>query len=101
LFEAKWLDQPSAIQDLDAFASKVRRKLDNTLGLFLSINSFSPDGVTAHSVQRPVLLIMTGGDLMAVLDQRIDFVTLMQRKKKHAAQTGGTLFEAHEMLRNR
>jgi hypothetical protein len=34
LFEAKWRQDPSAASDLDAFAAKIRRKLENTLGVF-------------------------------------------------------------------
>ena len=98
LFEAKWQDKPCDIQDLDAFGGKVRRKLENTLGLFLSINGFSKDGVVAHSIERPVMLLMTGSDLMAVLDQRIDFVTLLQRKKRHASRTGKILLLAEQIL---
>lgn len=93
LFEGKWQQEPSAIQDLDAFGGKISRKLDNTLGLFLSINSFSQDGVRAHSTGRPVVILMTGADLMAVLEERIDFVSLILRKKRNAAQTGNILFE--------
>jgi hypothetical protein len=97
LFEAKWQKNPSAIGDLDAFAGKVHRKLDNTLGLFLSINGFSEDGVRAHSTGRPVVVLMTGADLMGVVEERIDFVSLLLRKRKHAAQTGGILLQIHEM----
>lgn len=93
LFEGKWQQEPSAIQDLDAFGGKIGRKLDNTLGLFLSINGFSQDGVKAHSTGRPVVILMTGADLMAVLEERIDFVSLILRKKRHAAQTGNILLE--------
>ena len=49
LFEAKWQKEPVDIGDLDGFSTKVSRRLDNTLGLFLSINGFSPDAITAHS----------------------------------------------------
>ncbi len=98
LFEAKWQKELTAIQDLDAFGAKVKRKLDNTLGLFLSITGFSPDAVQAHSTGRPVLILMTGADLMPVLEQRIDFVSLIQRKRRHAAQTGKILLEFNEMF---
>jgi hypothetical protein len=98
LFEAKWQKDPAAIQDLDAFSSKVNRKLDNTLGLFLSINGFSQEGVIAHSTGRPVIFLMTGADLMAVLEERIDFVTLLLRKRRHASQTGNILLQVHEMF---
>ncbi|WP_136082925.1 hypothetical protein [Pontiella desulfatans] len=97
LFEAKWQQDPCAISDLDSFAGKVNRKLDNTLGLFLSINGFSEDGVRAHSTGRPVIILMTGADLMAVVEERIDFVSLLLRKRKHAAQTGNILLQIHQM----
>jgi hypothetical protein len=88
LFEAKWQKDHVGVQALDGFASKVKRKLDNTLGLFLSMNGFSPDGIAAHSISRPSVILMDGTDLMAVLEERIDFVTMLVRKKRHAAQTG-------------
>lgn len=37
LFEAKWTKELISIEDLDAFSGKLSRKLENTLGLFLSI----------------------------------------------------------------
>lgn len=96
LFEAKWSGLISA-NDMDVFASKVQRKLDNTLGLMLSVDGFQPDGVEAHSKQRPVLLLMSGADLMAVLEGQIDFVDLLVRKRRHASQTGRILIEFSEM----
>jgi len=48
LVEAKWQKANVSIQDLDGFSAKVNRKLDNTLGLFLSINGFSADAVSLH-----------------------------------------------------
>lgn len=97
LFEAKWQQEMVAAAALDAFASKVRRKLENTLGVFLSINGYSPDGVTAHSAGGSVILLMDGADLMAVLEERIDFVTLLLRKKQHAARTGNIYLLFHEI----
>ena len=97
LFEAKWQKDLVGVQDLDAFSSKVQRKLDNTLGVFLSMNGFSPDGITAHSTGRPSVILMDGADLMAVLEERIDFVTLLLRKKRHAAQTGNIFLHIHEI----
>jgi len=41
LFESKWQQEPVGATDLDVLAGKLSRKLDNTLGLFLSINGFS------------------------------------------------------------
>ena len=98
LFEAKWQEQAVSADSLDSFAAKVKRKLDNTLGLFVSINGFSPDAVQAHSQGRRVLLLMDGGDLMAVLENRIDLQELLLRKRRYASQTGSIYVSAHELL---
>jgi restriction endonuclease Mrr len=99
LFEAKWQQELVNAAALDAFASKVRRKLENTLGVFLSINGYSQDGVAAHSAGGAVIILMDGADLMAVLEERIDFVSLLLRKKRHASQTGSIYMPVHEILR--
>jgi hypothetical protein len=98
LFEAKWQKASVSIQDLDGFSAKVNRKLDNTLGLFLSINGFSADAVSLHSAGRPSTILMDGADLMAVLEERIDFVTLLLRKKRHAAQVGDIYLPIHKII---
>lgn len=97
LFEAKWQKHLVSIQSLDAFSGRVNRKLDNTLGVFLSINGFSPDGVAAHSTNRPSILLLDGTDIMAVLEERIGFNTLILRKKRHAAHTGKIYWPFGEM----
>jgi hypothetical protein len=99
LFEGRWQKDAVDSGDLDKFAGRIQRKLDNTLGLFLSINGFSEDGVKAHSAGRKLTLLMTGEDLMAVLEGRIDFVSLLLRKKQHAARTGNILLRIHEIMR--
>ncbi len=88
LFEAKWQKEMVDKADLSIFSDKVRTKLENTLGVFLSINGYSQEGVTAHQAGGSAIILMDGGDLMAVFDERIDFVSLLLRKKRHAAQTG-------------
>lgn len=99
LFEAKWQRELVNAADLDAFSSKVRRKLENTLGVFLSINGYSKDGITAHSSGGAVVIIlMDGADLMAVLEERIDFITLLLRKKRHASQTGSIYMPVQQIL---
>ena len=98
LFEAKWRKEQTDSAELDAFAAKVRRKLENTLGVFLAINGFTPTGISAHSSGSAVVILMDGADLMAVLEERIDFVTLLLRKKRHAAQTGEIYLPIHKII---
>jgi hypothetical protein len=98
LLEAKWQQAPVGSADLDVLAGKLSRKLENTLGLFLSVNGFSPDGVAAHSSRRRLLILMDGSDLMAVLEGRIDLIQLLLRKRREAAQTGNIYLMIYENL---
>lgn len=98
LFEAKWQKYPSNASDLDAFSGKIGRKLDNTLGLFLSINGFSEDAVKIHSTGRSTVLLMDGIDLMAILENQIDFVSLLVRKRRHASQTGNIYLNVNDII---
>jgi len=99
LFEAKWQKNLANKADLAVFSDKVKTKLENTLGVFLSINGFSQDGVAAHQAGGASILLMDGGDLMAVFEERIDFTSLLLRKKRHAAQTGNIYFSYYQMAR--
>ena len=98
LFEGKWQQELVSAADLDVLAGKLSRKLDNTLGLFLSVNGFSEDGVKAHSSGRRLMLLLDGSDLMAVLEGRIDLVQLLLRKRREASQTGNIYLKIHEIL---
>jgi hypothetical protein len=98
LFEGKWQQEPVGIGELDAFNGKVSRKLENTLGLFLSINGFSDDAVKTHSTGRRLMVLMDGSDLMAVIEGRIDLLQLLLRKRRHASQTGNIYLRIHEII---
>lgn len=98
LLEAKWEQQLADRAALDVFASKVARRSDNTLGLFIAMSGFQPTAVEAHSGKRSALILMDGGDLYAVLDGRIDLRELLRRKRRHAAMTGDILLTAADIL---
>ncbi|MFZ7109321.1 hypothetical protein [Avibacterium avium] len=88
LFEAKWVKSPINNSDLAIFKEKVKSKLENTLGLFLSIDGFSEDGINASQSSDKVMILMDGSDLMAVLEERISFIDLINRKKQIASREG-------------
>ncbi|MCK4359281.1 MAG: restriction endonuclease [Candidatus Cloacimonetes bacterium] len=98
LLEAKWQKDPVDIGDLDSFSGKLGRRLENTLGLFISINGFSDDAVKAHSSGRRLMILMDGSDLMAVLEGRIDLIQLLLRKRRYASQTGKIYLKIHEIM---
>ena len=79
-------------------AGKLSRKLENTLGLFLSIDGYSKDAVKAHSSGRRLVILTDGSDLMAVLEGRIDLVHLLLRKRRKASEAGNIYLKIHEIL---
>lgn len=98
LLEARWQKDPVAARELDSLAGKLSRKLENTLGLFLSINGFSEDAITTHASGRRLVILMDGADLVAILEGRFDLVQLLLRKRRHAAETGNIYLRVDEML---
>ena len=98
LFEARWRSEQAGAPDLSVFSEKLRAKLENTLGLFLSINGFSEDAVRKHSSGRRLMVLMDGSDLTAVLEGRIELVELLLRKRRHASQTGNIYLRLHDIF---
>lgn len=98
LFEAKWQKTKSTVAELDTFAGKISRKLENTLGLFLSINGFEETALETHSQNGSAILAMDGADLALVLEDRVDLQDLLTRKKQHASRTGQIMLKASELV---
>jgi hypothetical protein len=98
LLEARWRAAAADTAALDGFKGKITRKLDNTLGLFLSINGFQRNAVDLHSTIRPVMILMDGSDLWAVLEGRVDLLQLLLRKRRHAALKGEIFLPIHQIL---
>lgn len=88
LLEAKWEKSPTSRDQLDVFYRKVDDKSDTTFGLFIAIEGFEPTAIEKHNGRRSPLLLMDGGDLLAVVEQRIDLVALLEAKRRHASMTG-------------
>lgn len=89
LIEAKWEDKPMPKSSLLTFEGKVAGKLDNTLGLFISMSGFSNECKTREGSK---VILMDYQDVINIVEQRIDLKTLIYRKKQHASQTGEILY---------
>lgn len=99
LLEAKWQKELTANPDISVFRDKVKRRLDNTLGLFVSFSGFQPTVMEQSGRSgRETVILMDGADLMTVLDQRITLKELLHRKKQHAARTGEIMLRAADIL---
>jgi hypothetical protein len=87
LLEAKWTRKPSDLQALRDLDLAVGTSLDNTLGLFLSFNGFTPEALKGYLVgHRPRIICMDGPDLMAVLEGHVALPDLLRQKKAFAAR---------------
>lgn len=98
LVETKWTQKKIGLAELDAFSGKISRKLDNTLGLFISINGFEESAIQSYCQRRSTIILMDGADLYAVLESRLELSALLDRKRRHAAQTGAVFLPASEIL---
>jgi len=96
LLEARWQKERQSAAALDAFSKKVERKLDNTLGLFISLNGYTEDGLEAFRKGRPAIVLMDGEDLALALQGLVDFRELLRRKVRHASQTGDPYLRARD-----
>jgi hypothetical protein len=76
----------------------VGRKLDSTLGFFLSMNGYQPSAIQVHSRARPSIIIMDDADLSAVIEGRISLPDLLRRKRQHASRTGDVFISAYTLL---
>ena len=87
LLEAKWQDAPCGVEDLHAFHGKVEQKAAWTRGLFISNSGFSPAGLLAFGRGKRVVC-MDGFDLYELLNRNLSLGRVIDRKVRHAAETG-------------
>lgn len=87
IVEARWRAEPVDRGDADIFATKVRRKGKNAVGLFISVNGFTKPALDQYREATP-FIVMDGTDLYLALDQRVRLDDLLKSKKRHANETG-------------
>lgn len=87
IVEARWRADPVDRGDADIFATKVRRKGKNAVGLFISVNGFTKPALDQYREATP-FIVMDGADLYLALDQRVRLDDLLKSKKRHANETG-------------
>lgn len=80
LVEAKWTKEATAQSELSVFDGKIRGKAQSTRGLFLSASGFDANAIVKYSGDSPRIILMTGEDLMLVLEGRITLFDAMKYK---------------------
>lgn len=88
ILEAKWQKALVNAGDLYKFGGKISGKLKNTLGLFISLDGYSPECTQTGSPIVKSMILMDGQDLMLVLDGRIKLDEMIFLKRRHASDTG-------------
>jgi hypothetical protein len=100
LLEAKWQRAPVILSDLRDLDGAVGSSLDNTLGLFISINGFSETAIAGYlEGNRPRIICMDGEDLTMAFEAMFDFSEMLKRKKQIAVQNRRIFAKATNILR--
>lgn len=94
LLEARWWNEPLQPKELNDFKVKVDSKARNTLGLCIAVSGFTAGAIANHSRGQTPLILMDGADLVPVLEGRIGLDEVLERKRRHAAETGEPMFRA-------
>jgi hypothetical protein len=89
LLEAKWQDNQTPEADLLVFQGKVEGKSTWSRGLFVSHAGFTKEGQIGFSRGRSTNIIgMDGQDIYFILEGMMSLSDAIQRKARHAAETG-------------
>jgi len=99
-FEAKWQDAESACNDLYVFAYKIESNTLYPRGLFFSINGFSVEAIERITFGKsPHLLLFDANDFIAVLEERISLIKLLEEKIRYAQTKSNIYINANEILK--
>lgn len=87
LVELKFTAEQAGAIDIDTFKSKVESKADNTMGIMVSVSGYSSVAVQEASGKRTPLLLLDYSHLYHVLGRAMTLPEVINRVKRHAAQT--------------
>jgi hypothetical protein len=87
LLEAKWQNVQTGILELHAFHGKLEQKAAWTRGLFVSYTGFSEAGLQSFGKGKRVIC-MDGHDMSDAFSRELPLSTVLERKVRHAAETG-------------
>jgi len=97
LLEAKWQGAQTGAADLHTFQGKIDQKAAWTRGLFVSDSGFTEDGLAAFGKKKSVIC-MSGLDLYDMLDREIPLTQVLERKVRHAAETGFPFIQVRDLF---
>ncbi|MGY6709118.1 MAG: restriction endonuclease [Rhizobiaceae bacterium] len=97
LLEAKWENRPIGQAELLVFEGKLGSKAAWARGLFVSYNGFTQEGLEAFGRGKRTIC-MNGHDMFDMLDRRIPFDHVIDRKARRAVETGWPFVPLRELF---
>lgn len=89
LLEAKWHKSELPASVIYAFKGKVDGKLIGTIGVFISISGYSPDGIDALSLGKTLnVILFDAEDIDAAMNPEVGFRKVLEFKLRVAAEEG-------------
>ena len=99
LVELKFTSEQAGANDIDTFYRKVTSKADNTMGIMVSISSFSKVAIQEASGEKTPLLLMDHTHVYYVLSGVMGMSDVVNRIRRHASQTSSSSFLCVRCLR--
>jgi FtsZ-binding cell division protein ZapB len=99
LVELKFTKDQTGSPDIDSFHRKVTSKSDNTMGIFVSMSGFNTGAKKTASGVRTPLLLMDYNHLYYILSSAMTLSEVINRIKRHAAQTAESYLEIRDFGR--
>jgi len=97
LVEVKWIAGQTKQNDLSIFDGKIRGKAQSTRGLFLGAEGFDDNAINKFSGDAPWIILMTGEDLVIVLNGTMPIFDVMKAKVDAIVRYGNISFPARDI----
>jgi hypothetical protein len=88
LVELKFTARQADAPDIDSLLKKVNDKADNTMGVMVSMSSFSTVALDEASFSKSPLLLLDHSHLYLVLSEIMSFPDAIRRIRRHSSQEG-------------
>lgn len=89
LLEARWRSQPAVEADLSQLTGKVRRRIESTRGIFVSMAGFRSEVTQLYRLSHEQRLVLVDGqDLALIMEGRIELPDALRAKVEAASVDG-------------
>jgi len=96
LVELKFTAEQASASDIDTFYKKVTSKADNTMGIMVSVSSYSSVAKQEASGERTPILLLDHSHLYLILGGIMGLGDVIDRVRRHASQTGEAYLSVSE-----